>query len=195
MPKDNSKLLKTSQIIERGWTKGLIKKFLVEPDKTHKILSTGSKAFLYNEDRVESVEETDNFKTAQEKALKRSETALKKAEKQKQKSLVQVESLEIEVERLDIDKIKNRAISSYKTQNYPAANENDDKNFIERITVNYIRHELTNYDLYLFEQYKKIGKSETVKIIRRKIFMEMLRIYPELSYQIKKQARDREIYI
>ena len=185
-----NKLLKTAEILERDWTRGLIKKFLSEPDKIHKILTSVGKAHLYDENRVLLIEQTEEFKAAKQIAMKRRNKSIEITEKRKNDVLAQAQALSINVRRIDIDKLTKLVVNEH---NYgmPVT----DENVLERMTVNFIRHELTEYDKNLSDQFGKIGKVEAVKIIRRNIFKEMLRIYPEFSYQIKKQAAEREIYI
>src|SRR5262245_369595 len=88
-------------IRERGWTNGLIRDFLGEPDKTvcnPHYSSAGSPMKLYNLDKVSAVENTPEFITAKTKAVARSVAAKKTAAIARDKLLAQVESMNITVQ-------------------------------------------------------------------------------------------------
>ena len=50
------------------------------------------------------------------------------------------------------------------------ATEQSDPAFLERITVNYIRHQLTSYDTHLEQAAGQIGVHQAGKVIRRRIY-------------------------
>lgn len=61
--RDDKNYLSKTAIKDRGWTEGAIKKFLGEPDKLAKNKrSSRTKVHLYLEDRVVSMESTDEWK-------------------------------------------------------------------------------------------------------------------------------------
>ena len=56
--------------------------------------------------------------------------------------------------------------------------------------VNYIRHNLTNYDDELTRLANRVGRQEGFKLISRKIYAEILKVYPEYRTTIEKQLQE-----
>lgn len=70
--RDEKNYLSKKAIKDRGWTEGAIKKFLGEPDKLAKNKrSSRTKVHLYLEDRVVSMESTEEWKEWYNGSLKR----------------------------------------------------------------------------------------------------------------------------
>jgi hypothetical protein len=57
---------------------------------------------------------------------------------------------------------------------------------LERITVNYIRHNLTEYETHL----KKVA-GQAGRVVRRRVYDEIAAQYPEYAEECKRQMRDR----
>jgi hypothetical protein len=62
---------------------------------------------------------------------------------------------------------------------------------LERITVNYIRHNLTKYETLLKVVAGQAGISEAGRVVRRRVFDEITAQYPEYGEECKRQMRDR----
>jgi len=65
-----------------------------------------------------------------------------------------------------------------------------DSDFLNRIEVNYIRHNLTEYDRELEEMAGKIGVKEAVIKIKNRILDSIAEKYPELKGECVKQKRE-----
>lgn len=63
----------------------------------------------------------------------------------------------------------------------------DDSLFLDRITVNFIRQNLTVYDFLLVQQWDKVGKDYAVEIIRNRIFNLIGKEYPDLAQEAIRQ--------
>lgn len=183
MRNDRSKkqaIVGTVELKERGWTAGLIRKFLGEPDRTasNPYHRTGPEIKYWLESKVIKIEQADEFRKAKEKANVRSRATTAAAARQREQLLTEVEKMPITVTKLPIEEIKRRCLS-------PAAL--DDQEFVDRTCVNYIRHELTDYDHHLAEVAGKIGGQAAVSEIRSRIFNAIADAYPECEHECHRQ--------
>lgn len=189
--------LNKKQLIERGWSPKLIEDFLGEPDDV-KPLGRYCEEHRYWMPRVERVEKTDGFKTAQEKYLKRRRRGIEIARKRAAQQIETAKTMPIRIREMSGEDVLDDAIWHYNAQNRGRRHEDDDyccrsasrgsdELFLERITVNYIRHNLTGYDAKLFAQKGKIGGGEAVQIIRRRVFEEIAFAYPHLADECDRQ--------
>ena len=124
--------------------------------------------------------------------FKQSESQKRSANTKRSKLLLEIESLKIFIEKLNLTKLEKLAIQAKKDFDFSIENfENDytniDKNTLDRWMVNYIRHNLTNYDLFVDNLYKKIGKQQGYFNLKSKILDEIGKIYPELEMECKAQ--------
>lgn len=193
-------MTKTSLKSERGWTDKLINMFLSEPDlkRPNPNYKAGPPMLLFKIDRIEAIEQTDEFKAQKEGAVKRKEAA-KKAVNTKLKQLWEwLSTVEIHVPVLDKSKLIKRACYHYNdmqearelegrsTCDMPATADSDPK-FLERICVNYLRHCLTKYEEHLDGMSGKVGFAAGYKEIRRKIFSRISENYQWLADECKRQ--------
>jgi len=148
---ENDAMLGTTQLRERGWTPGLISRFLGEPDKLvsnwrHR---SGPKIRLWSLERVEKIEKLEAFRAQREKAARRSTAAAAAASSQRQQLLESIVRMEIEVEVLEPSTLLERAIDRYNMRNWlrgRRADQGSDPAFLQRVQVDFIRHRLTSYD-------------------------------------------------
>jgi hypothetical protein len=77
---------KQSELISRAWSRELIKRFLGEPDATepNPVRKDGDLMKLFSIDRVEAIEQSNEFKSALRKELEEEAKILKKREKNHQ---------------------------------------------------------------------------------------------------------------
>src|SRR5262249_36768559 len=71
------------------------------------------------------------------------------------------------------------------------ANRNDSSEFLARITVNYIRHELTSYDGLLQNARGKVGVDLAQEEIADKVFDAIADAYPWLADECYRQLDER----
>jgi hypothetical protein len=69
------------------------------------------------------------------------------------------------------------------------ASVHSDKDFLDRITVNYIRHELSVYDEKIDDLFGKIGKHEAFELLNQKIYTEIGRVFPRLRKEARRQLK------
>ncbi len=185
--------LNKTQLIERGWSAKLIKQFLGKADDVHR-LGFYCYEHLYFLPRVENVERREDFIAAQEKYLERRTRGKELAKRQAAQRIETAKTMPIRVVRLPDSEVLTDAIDYYNRRQrrrdwdndddwreFSPADEDSGQGFLERITVNYIRHNLTSYDSKLIAQKGKIGGNDAAPIIRRRVFEEIAVAYPQLA--------------
>jgi hypothetical protein len=102
------------------------------------------------------------------------------------------EKVPIVVDVLDPAVLRERAIAAYNAANdWRWASAGDDPAFLKRITVNYIRHNLTRYDRELEDLAGKVGVRKAVMVIRRRVYDAIARVYPRYAAECERQWRGR----
>lgn len=198
--------LTTGKLRERGWTAALIARFMPEPDDLmdNPVHRSAPPIRLYGEYRVRNIECTPEWKAAAEAAGKRRAAGKCAAATKREKLLAAIESLKIEVPYVDRETLTLRACSSYNSHKmmiaerrdwnyeYTPATPDSSPEFLERITVNYLRHNLTHYERELARVHGKVGVREAKTAIRRRVYAAISTAYPELQAECEQQMRDRE---
>ena len=209
-------LTKTQLKKRPGWNDARIEKFLGEPDfHTDNSYRKYVQTSWYMMSRIKKAERYKTFQKEAARAIAQHETrrkvAQKAADKRREKTLAEVrESLqdvkirkrfrrlkEYQLQRLAVDHYNDfqeyRAMERGRWDYSPATIEGSSEAFMERIVVNFLRHEATNYDESLFAQYKKTGKLEAISLIRSHIYQIIATEYPFLAEECARQAADRGV--
>lgn len=209
--KENIELLTQTQVKERGWTLGLIKKLLGTSDATspNPFYKKAAPVQLYAVSRVEAVEATAEFQQALAKVAVRSQAAKRAAEvrqEARREAMAPIierqdavgtaigQSFDIIVEQLPPEKLRSLALAGL------SADKQSDQGQIDRAIVNYIRHQLTRYDalLYYLSREAEELKGTAVgaiafRTVRRRIFEEIAKVYPEYAEECKRQMEARDL--
>jgi hypothetical protein len=121
-------------------------------------------------------------------------------ETKKDNLLIQISEFPISVEIIPRNELITLVIDDY---NY---NENKyhfkgystfrdfDQSKLEKLTVNYIRHELTSYDQCLGLIFSRVGKKEGYRLLIERIYNCISESYPELTRECTLQFR-RKFYL
>lgn len=193
--------LNKKQLCKRGWSLKLIENFLGKPDNIRP-LGRYAEEHLYFLLRIENIEKLEDFKNAQTSYLTRRNAGKLAAKKQSETRLEKARTMLIRVRRLSQDTVLKNALDHFNNRrrwhngdyyDFTPADENSDVSFLERITVNYIRHELTTYDSKIFAQRGRIGGEKAIPIIRRRIYEEIACAYPYLEDECDRQMLDRNL--
>lgn len=179
---------------ERGWTDGMVKKFLGDPDATrpNPYYKCAAPMGLYDVKRVEKVERSAKFKAEMERSASRKQSAQKAVETKTQKAMEYARTVAISVPTMDYDKLVKKACCSYndfheyllmeRGHDYiPANAAHSDPDFLRRITTNYLRHECTSYEEQLYKLFGKTGVHKAHDILQQRINDEICRVYPQLK--------------
>ena len=184
--------LSESELKKRGWTKTTIVKFLNQPDKlkTNPMYKTAAKTKLYKIERVVEIEESSEFKEWKQKSEKRSikakESSHKRIDKQINKILNWINSLEIEIPKLEYEELIDLACQHYNEYKqkgnslFIPVDCYDNPHFLYRITHNFIRHKLTNYESLLRDMFGEIGKDEGYELLKERLTNSINETYPDL---------------
>lgn len=186
----------TSALKGRGWTDGLIKRFLPEPDET-KInwhYKSGPPVRLYAIERVTAIEQSAEFQEAIKAGTARRQGAAKAVETKRRKMQEYLESVVIEVPELDDEELLREAIAHYNAGNPGdlGASTGSNRAFLDRITVNYLRHMLTRYEEELEAIGGRVGAKDAYLEISAKVFDAISDVYPYLGSECRRQM-DRRI--
>ena len=191
-----------STLLQRGWSKSLIERFLGKPDKEslnpHYRNSSPLKLFLI--ERVEKVESNPAFQVELDKTKKRSIDRKIVAEKIRDKTLDWARSLH----KPDFEKLSKESLLSEACEHYndlwhsrgepdKHASINASDRFLHRITVNYLRHVQSDYEWRLLESRGKIGTREAKIIIKHHILDAISETYPWLKRECETQKLLAEI--
>ncbi len=157
-------------------------------------------ARLYAVERITNAEASPEFISAQDNLTRRkaaSEAAAEKAKITKlDKLLAQIAAMEISVERIEIAQLQKMAIADYnaahKTKCFSVDSIQSDDEFLQRICVNFARHNLTEYDYCLSAIRGKAGERIGVDAIRNRFYAAIATTYPELKDECDRQLSRRE---
>jgi hypothetical protein len=149
-----------------------------------------------------AIEASELWQAARRKAGKRQSAAARAVETKQAAMQRRLERLKIDVERLDREAVTDRAIRSWNAwktdmllergHDFDPASRNSRPEFLERITVNYIRHHLTHYDEHLDDVRGRVGVGLAWADISAKVFAAIAEAYPWLAEECKRQAERRE---
>ncbi len=191
--------LSVTRLKERGWTGVLIQKYLEAPDKFCKnpFYSKGSQMRLYLTARVEAFESSTGWAAVLEKGKLRQISAAKAVQTKAERLLGAVAQIEIVVPVLPLPQVVQDACDAYNhfhnslnfDHDWSQASVNSDSVFLDRITVNHLRHQLTSYEEELSKTFGKVGVKKAYKTINQKIYVAISESYPVLAYECKRQLR------
>jgi hypothetical protein len=188
-------MLGTSGLKARGWTPSMVKVLLGQPDATAKNphYSSGAPMQLYAVARIKAAEDQPEFASLKVRAAARSAGAAKGVQTQTKSLMQQIEAMKISVEVLPPNRVLSEAIGAYNEwseRDEPATHKSDSV-FLRRITVNYIRHNLTNYDEGLETTVGRVGKSAAKNEIRRRVYSAIAAAYPAYADECEQQLELR----
>ena len=197
----DTEFVSKSTLKSRGWTDKSIESFLKKPDKTTKnpYYTSASPMKLYLTSRVLVAEQSGEYIAFQKVSNKRKASSLKATQTKKKQLLQRIKECRIELERKSPTEVKQDAIVSYndfkeqmlweREHEYTPATENSDDEFLNRITVNYLRHNLSNYDDQLAAIFGRVGVGDAYAILNEKIYAKIAETYPHLREETEKQLK------
>lgn len=163
------KYLSQDQIIKRGWNDSAIIRFLGSPSLKRLHPRTGLDTPYWESQSVVDIERTSAWKQwSQRKEL-----------------LELVEKSNVTVNWLDMDAVKYAAVNGYnhlhgKKPDFRHATVDSDPRFLNRIIVNYLRHDQTNYDASLKLIARKVGQQQAYALLKNKVLAAIAKTYPDL---------------
>lgn len=192
------KLTQTA-LMERGWTKGMIKKFLPEPTLARNPRSSKCPIKLWDISAVEAAEQMPEYSADAEKAERRRASSAKAVEtkKEKLKHDLSAAVASIRVPVLDDDELRELALEHYKNLRSMRSdyyNEYEDnpecasEATLQRWIVNYIRHCLIEYDDVLWLNKGRAGMSSQYCEFKDAILAKIAEAYPKYAEECRRQS-------
>lgn len=191
-------LLSVPQLKDRGWTDTMIRDLLGEPDDTRQnpngVHKPRMKMWLIS--RVEEVESDTSFADRLNQARNRSAVGTKAAEARAKTLTDLVSKIEITVVQMPMADAVELAIGHYNVRkeeregfsyDWRPATADSDPEFLDRITVNYLRHQGTTYDSLLNKLKGLVGKSQAYVLVHNRTLDAIAEAYPDLEEECENQ--------
>jgi hypothetical protein len=188
----------------RGWTRRLIERFLPKPDATPPNIQnrSGPEVKLYDRKRVEMVERREDFQAAKEQAATRKASAARAIATKRERTLEYIRGVVIEVPTMEEDEPIRRVCNHYNVRRQERqwegrrasdsrATPDPDDEFLERITVNYLRHQTTGYDAEGRKIKGKVGVDDAHDVLREEVYNAISEAYTWLELECDRQCDDR----
>lgn len=197
MDDEVEKLTKT-EVKELGFSDRLIEALLPEPElrDNPRYRYAGAPMKLWLKSDVDRAMETDEFKEHLKVREKRSLAARKAAETRRAKTLARARERAplIEVAQgWSEDEIRESALRSHyewevqKGNYWDDSYRCDDERAVSRWMVNFVRHELTDYDHEFYEMSGRTGIGEVHRLYHDAVLREIAKAYPFLEGECKRQ--------
>lgn len=185
---------------ERGWAEAAISRFVPDCDQItpNPRFKKAAPLELYLLTRIENIEQSNGFKEFALASDKRKAAEPNGNGNENQTLLAEIEGWEILISSEALDKLRCDAIDAYnghqdwiceyEFRGIRFATKDSDPNFLDRITVNYLRHQLSDYGNRLVQLLGPTGKDEAYKALRDKILLAIAERYPELATECRRQV-------
>ena len=179
--------LNLSKVKERGWTPAAIRNFLGEPDELRRNphYKCAAPMQMFKEERVLVAEASDAFNAWKDKTAKtRSDAQARMKARmaaERKETLRWARTVPIEVPNLSWESVSCRAGTED-----------------ERRILNFLRHEMTDYEELLDETFGAVGINQAKQTIRDRVLAAIVRRYPCLSDAAKRQRawwREQREYV
>jgi hypothetical protein len=191
--------LNKTQLKARGWTDSQIKNFLGAPDwnTVNPKYACAAPVCHYRAARVTAIEASAEFIESQAKGAKRRAGAAKAVETKKQQLRAFLGGLVVvvpKIERRELTRLACESYNSFNSERGFYASPDFDRDFLARIAVNYLRHELSCYEETLDEITGKVGAADAYLEVKDKVLDAIGKTYPDLFYECNRQSdRAREL--
>lgn len=193
-----------STLKQRGWTDTAIERFLGDHDKEvpNPYYKSAAPMKLYKLSRVEEAEQSQAFLHFKAQSKPRQEASQKALTTKRKNLLRKVTEMEIYIQRKNLEDIITDAVKAYNSFkscmadergdfDYQQATVNSDKEFLNRITVNYLRHRCSPYEKILDKIEGKVGTKEAYTLLNEKIFQKIGETFPELKAECDRQLEEK----
>lgn len=195
-----SNLITQSTVLGMGWTKKMIDTLLPEPIlKDNPRYRCAAPMRLFEEEAVLAVMETEEFIAAFEKTKKRRESSWKanQTKREKLENLVDERIRAIKVEVLPDDELVSETLEEredWYRYNAEIRGEYDyrfygpaDTDTLNRWVVNFIRHNLVEYDESLYKMKGKVGIEDEYVRYKFAVLDRIAETYPKYAEECNKQ--------
>lgn len=188
-------MLTKQNLKERGWTDALIKKYLHEPDECRQNPAYKSAApmCLFDEARMMRIERTAEFAEDMAKTERRRQATQKVAERRAERTLELLDQISVEVPLIEWDVLVRDACASYNYLERSIRDEfhaspSSNPRFLERICVNFLRHECSQYEHELIKVAGRVGADDARSRIKKIVLDAIAGAYPTLAAECHRQS-------
>lgn len=186
-----------SVLIERGWTKSLINRFLPAPLlRPNPYYKKAAPMKLWDLAVVQEAESTQNFAEEKLKADHRKQAAKKGVTTQTNNLIAKIQKLSehIHIECLCLEQLKRETLAAKREwYSYHDHDFDDvlyvDEETLDRWIVNFIRHNLTHYDDFLRGIKGRIGAADAYPVLKRAVLTKIAEVYPEYAQECNEQKK------
>jgi hypothetical protein len=183
----------------RGWTAGMIRRLLGEPDlrRANPFFRTAPPTRLYGVERVEAAERSEEFRALSAAAARRSAAVKEAALRRRREVLARIAAEPIEVPALAPERLEDLAVEFRDrldghghrpsgTGAGPGARSSDRE--LDRWKVDYLRHLLARYDDILDELSGRTGRAAAEELLRRRVYAAISQAYPDLARECERRS-------
>ncbi|MEV6049777.1 hypothetical protein [Streptomyces sp. NPDC052107] len=195
----------TAGLRARGWTPGMVRQLLGEPDllRRNPHFASAPRTRLCRLDRVETAERSEEFRAVSAAAASRS-AAARAAFRRRREVLARIAAEPIDVPRLPARRLTEPAVEhrdrrdterTYERRRHapdPAAAPAADPHALDRWKVDHLRHRLTRYDELLGGLRGSTGRAAAEELLRRRLCAAVAEAYPDLAQECERQLGERE---
>lgn len=177
---------------ERGWTDTQIRTFLPEPDKLARNPRSRKAApmKLYALERVERIEASPEYRRAREASRNRQLAARERALAKKKEAIAAAEALPLRINPEPWALVQQKAVEHYNRRlrrGQSPAGPGTVRHRLDRLTVNYLRHQQTSYETELQAFKGVVGVGEAYLVVRNRILDLIAATYPALADECGRQ--------
>lgn len=194
--KQKEQLISQSAVLSRGFTKSMIDKLLPSPVlKRNPRYASSSPMKLWKEDDVKEIMETEEFKAMAAKSAARKQASAKAIETKRQKAELLTDELikSIKVRRWSMAVLERKTLDYKELWDLEPGNYDmpmPDAKTLERWMVNFVLHNLCEYDDKLIDIFGLVGKEELHRRLKTETLAKIAGVYPELEVECKRQAQE-----
>jgi len=155
---------------------------------------------LYLLSRVEAIESSAEYQSFCEVNKNRKKGSFNAVRTKREKLLHQVVGWNIYIPPQHLTEVVQEAISSYNDRRSDRSEDgflndfatlNSGEEFLNRITVNYLRHRCSPYERKLTEIAGKVGTKEAYILLNQSIFKKIAERYPTLEAECDRQLEEK----
>lgn len=185
-----NKTVSQADLLRLGWTRGMINKYLPEPLLVPNPMRYSVPMKLYKVSDIEVITSMESF---QQEMKKRKSRRTMQDNKCIPSGIIMDSFYDgIEVDVIDNRKLTKEAImlnkQMYDSNDYFFGTEKVlDQNLMDRYKVNYIRHNLTNYERLRKELKGKRGARVLRRELKIAVLSKIAEAYPELKREVRLQ--------
>ncbi|MCG2624885.1 hypothetical protein LVY72_23630 [Arthrobacter sp. I2-34] len=177
---------------DRGWTDTQIKTFLPEPDQLARnpFSRKAAPMKLYALARVLEIEASEEYRKAREASRTRQLAARERALAKKKEAVAVAEALPLRINPEPWPVVQQQAIEHFNRRlrrGQSPAGPRTVQHRLDRLTVNYLRHQQTSYETELRAFKGVIGVGEAYLVVRNRILDLIAATYPNLRTECERQ--------